>query len=188
MNIAIFASGNGSNAEQIIRHFKGHASVQVSLIVSSKASAYVVERAHKHNISCSVLDKESFNNSNDLLKVLRDHSIDFIVLAGFMWLVPGYLVGAYPDKMVNIHPALLPKYGGVGMYGMHVHRAVVEAKETESGISIHYVNEKYDEGNIIAQFSCVVDAGDTPESLAEKIHALEHAHYPRVIEGLLTEK
>jgi phosphoribosylglycinamide formyltransferase-1 len=186
--IALFASGDGSNAEKIILHFKNCDQILVSLVVSTKASAFVVERAKSHSIPSIILNRDQFTKTENLLTELDKHHIDFIVLAGFLWLVPQYLLGAYPNSVINIHPALLPKYGGRGMYGMYIHRAVIDAKERESGITIHYVNEEYDEGKIIFQKSCTIDSNETPESLAEKIHYLEHKHFPEVIEHLLIPK
>jgi len=187
INIAVFASGSGTNTEKIIEHFKNHEKIRIALIVCNKPDAYVLTRAENHQVPSYLISKDSFASKDATLNVLQSNNIDCIVLAGFLWLVPIYLVQAYPNRILNIHPALLPKYGGKGMYGMHVHRAVVENKEKESGISIHYVNEKYDEGQIIAQFSCPVDSSDTPESLAGKIHALEHDHFPAVIEKFAKE-
>lgn len=182
--IAVFASGSGTNTEAIIHHFKSDSSGEVVQIISTKIENYVITRAQNHGIPYHILDKADFIEGRGLLDVLDKHQVNFIVLAGFMWLVPGYLTDAFQGRIVNIHPALLPKYGGKGMYGMHVHSAVLEAKEVESGITIHHVNEKYDEGQIIFQATCQVDDGDTPESLADKVHALEHEHYAKVISGL----
>ncbi|MBL4658169.1 MAG: phosphoribosylglycinamide formyltransferase [Flavobacteriales bacterium] len=187
-NICIFASGNGSNAEAIIAYFSSDPDIQVELIISSSPDAYVLERAKSHKIPSIVLGKVPFKESTLLLDELQKHRIDLIVLAGFMWLVPSYLVEAYPDKILNIHPALLPKYGGKGMYGSHVHEAVIAAKEPESGITIHFVNEKYDDGAIITQEKCTVSESDTPDSLAEKIHQLEHQHFPRVISEVINRR
>jgi len=183
--IAIFASGDGSNAENIIRHFKGCKQILVSLIVSSKADAFVLKRAKNYAVPSLVLNKNMFTQTENLLVELDNHHIDFIVLAGFLWLIPTYLIRAYPNSIINIHPALLPKYGGKGMFGINVHRAVIDAEEKESGITIHYVNEEYDNGQIIFRKSCTIDSAETPESLAEKIHCLEHKHFPNVIEQLL---
>ncbi len=183
-NICIFASGAGTNAEHIIKHFDDHDNINIALIVTNNETAGVLRVADKHNIEAITIDKEYFYGSEALLKELKENDINFIVLAGFMWLVPAYLIKAYPNKIVNIHPALLPKYGGKGMYGMHVHKAVIANKEKESGISIHFVNEHYDEGNIILQAKCVVDPADTPETLAHKIHELEYENYAKVIENL----
>ena len=185
-NICIFASGRGTNTEAIIAHFANHSDIRVSLIISSRQDAYVLERANNHDIPSLVLVRNSFQETPQLLESLKKVNINFIVLAGFMWLVPSYLVNAYPNKIVNLHPALLPKYGGKGMYGSHVHKAVIAASEKESGITIHYVNQNYDDGAIIAQKTCAVASNDTVDSLAEKIHALEHEHFPKVIEDLLT--
>ena len=185
-NICIFASGKGTNAEAIIKHFSIHPEIKVKLILSSRHDAFVLQRASHHHIDSCVLERVSFRETTELLGVLENFNIEFIVLAGFMWLVPSYIVHAYPNKIVNIHPALLPKYGGKGMYGSNVHEAVIAAGEKESGITIHYVNERYDEGAIITQETCVVAPDDTPGSLAEKIHALEHEHYPRAIESVLS--
>ena len=185
-NICIFASGSGTNAEAIIQFFADNPQVKVCLIVSSRKDAYVLKRAENHQIPSLVLDRNAFRETDKLLGNLKDRDVDFIILAGFMWLVPTYLVAAYPNRIVNIHPALLPKYGGKGMYGSHVHEAVISAGEKESGITIHFVNENYDEGAIIAQATCEVTPEDTPESLAEKIHKLEHQHFPRVIEEVIS--
>ncbi|MBL4735813.1 MAG: phosphoribosylglycinamide formyltransferase [Flavobacteriales bacterium] len=185
-NICIFASGNGSNAEAIINYFTLNSSINVQLIISSREDAYVLQRAKNHGISSLVLNKGKFRESEDLLDDLHQQDIDYIVLAGFMWLVPVYLIETYPNKIINIHPALLPKYGGKGMYGSFVHEAVIAAKEQQSGITVHYVNENYDEGAIIAQETCTVADEDTVDTLAEKIHRLEHQHFPRIIEEVIT--
>lgn len=184
--IAIFGSGGGSNAQAIIDYFRSHDEVEVSLIVSNRKSAYILERAENENIPAVYVHKEDFKTDEGLTAMLAKHQIDFIILAGFLLLVPSYLIDQYPDKILNIHPALLPKFGGKGMYGMHVHRAVHEAGEKKSGITIHYVNKHYDEGNIIAQFEVDLIEGDEPEVIAKKVLALEHQHYPQVIEKILT--
>lgn len=183
--IAIFASGRGSNAKRIIEHFQQHPTIDVVLIASNKSHAGVLDIARQHHIETLVFDKARLYKSRQLLDDLRTHQIDFIVLAGFLWLVPTYLIQAYPKRIINIHPALLPKYGGKGMYGMHVHQAVCKAKETETGITIHYVNEVYDDGEIIFQTTCSVTASDAPQDIAHKVQRLEHQHFPRVIERLL---
>lgn len=183
--IAIFASGRGSNAQTIIAYFQAHQQIEVALIVSNKKQAGVLEIANAHNIPSLLLSKDTFYHTNDYLSTLATHQIDLIVLAGFLWLIPPYLVQAYPNKIVNIHPALLPKYGGKGMYGMNVHRAVHQAKEQVSGISIHYVNEKYDDGNIIFQANCQLSEIDTPEIIAKKVLKLEHQYFAKIIEKLL---
>lgn len=183
--IAIFASGNGSNAEKIFDYFKNHPKGKVSLLLTNNPNAPVRDRAKKFGISEVVFNRATFYETGQIPTLLKDNEIDLVVLAGFMWLVPENLVKAFPKKIVNIHPALLPKYGGKGMYGSFVHTAVVEAREKESGITIHYVNENYDEGDVIFQEKCKIDPSDTPVDLAEKIHILEHKHYPKVIEKLL---
>lgn len=183
--IAIFASGAGSNAKKIIDHFKGDESVTVALVVCNKPGAGVLNVATSHNIPTLLIEKEQFFRGDHYLPVLKQYGIEFIVLAGFLWKIPGGLIAAYTNKMVNIHPALLPKYGGKGMYGQFVHQAVIDAGDKESGISIHFVDELYDHGNIIFQARCPVIETDTAESLAAKIHALEHAHFPVVISQLI---
>jgi phosphoribosylglycinamide formyltransferase-1 len=187
--LAIFASGTGSNARKIVEHFASSDTVQVALILSNKADAKVLDMAREHGIPTAVISRQAFYNTEETLDLLRQHGVDFVVLAGFLWLMPAYLVRAYERRMVNIHPALLPKFGGKGMFGHHVHEAVRAANETETGITIHFVNEHYDEGDAIFQARCPVSPDDTPEDIARKVLALEHAHFARVIEGLvLTEK
>ena len=186
-NIAIFASGSGSNAENIIRYFQKNDSALVSLVLSNKSDAYVLERAHRLGVPCNVFTKEDWIAGDEILAVLQEYRIDFIVLAGFLVRVPDLLLHAYPDKIINIHPSLLPKFGGKGMYGGHVHEAVVAAGETETGITIHYLNEHFDEGEIIVQYKCPVLPQDTAEDVARKVHALEYEYYPKVIGGLLSE-
>lgn len=183
--IAIFASGSGTNAEQIIKYFEAHDTISVSLILSNNKSAYVLERALKHKIPHFVFDRQVFYKERQVDEILRLNSINFIVLAGFMWLMPERFVKNFPNKIVNIHPALLPKYGGKGMYGHHVHEAVVNNKEQESGITIHWVNALYDEGTIIYQAKCPIASGDSPEDVAAKVHQLEYDHYPRIIEQVI---
>jgi phosphoribosylglycinamide formyltransferase-1 len=196
--IAVFASGAGSNAQKIIDSLNPFPSpwgekgerktpdIQVALIVCNKPGAGVLDIAAKENIPSLIIEKEKFFHSNSYTDELQEAGIDFIVLAGFLWKIPHTLIKAFPDKIINIHPALLPKYGGRGMYGHHVHQAVIDNKENESGITIHYVDEKYDHGSIIFQAKCSVMLNDTAESLAKKIHRLEHEHYPQVIADLLT--
>ena len=186
-NIAIFASGRGSNARNIINYFNNHTSISVKLIVSNKSTAPVLDIGKQANIDNIVINRDDFYQSTALLDLLQKKHIDFIVLAGFLWLIPSYLVSGYNNRIVNIHPALLPKYGGKGMYGMNVHEAVFAAKEPETGITIHYVNEHYDEGNIIFQARCTLDSTDTPETIAGKIHQLEQAHFPRIIEATVNK-
>tara|TARA_B100000809_G_C14866987_1_gene434073 strand:- start:45 stop:644 length:600 start_codon:yes stop_codon:yes gene_type:complete len=185
IRIAIFASGSGSNAENIADYFKDNTEVDIALILANKPDAYVLERAKKLDIPSFVFSGKEFRSSEIVLDKLRENKIDFVVLAGFMLLVPKYLVEAFPDKIINIHPALLPHYGGKGMFGDNVHKAVIANKEIKSGISIHYVNERYDEGNIIFQAETLIESDDTAEDLATKIHALEYKHFPRVIEEVL---
>lgn len=184
--IAIFASGTGSNATKIVEHFRNHPSVHVGLVISNKSTAKVLEMAKSNGIPTLLINRTSFYQTENLLTDLSNHQIDFIALAGFLWLIPPYLVKAFPNKMVNIHPALLPKYGGKGMYGQHVHQAVRENNELESGITLHYVNEAYDEGNIIFQATCPVAATHSAKDIAQNVLALEHYYFSRILEGLLT--
>jgi phosphoribosylglycinamide formyltransferase-1 len=183
--LALFASGNGTNVQRIADYFNGHPEVSVRLIVCNKPGAYVLTRAEKLGIPAVVFDRLSFYTPGKVLEALSSSAIDFIVLAGFLWLVPPDILASFPSRIINIHPALLPKYGGKGMYGVKVYEAVIAAGDSESGITIHYVNERYDEGQYIFQASCAVLPGDTPESLAIKIHELEYRHFPKVIERLL---
>ena len=183
--IAIFASGAGSNAREIIRHFRNHPTIRVSLIVCNKPGAGVLQIAADEKIPSVMLEKETFFRGDAYVSALQAAGIDFIVLAGFLWKIPDLLIKAYPGKIINIHPALLPKYGGKGMYGGHVHESVIKAGEKESGITIHFVDEHYDHGQPIFQAKVAVDPADTPESLAAKIHKLEHKYYPVVIEEIL---
>jgi len=183
--IAVLASGSGTNAQRLIEHFRAHAMAQVVLVGCDQPQAGVLQRAWDLLVPSYLFSGKELRDGT-LLRELQQQRIDLIVLAGFMRLIPAELVRAFTDRIVNIHPALLPKFGGKGMYGHHVHEAVVAAKETESGITIHLVNERYDEGRILFQAKCPVLADDTPDSLAERIHALEHAHYPQVVEKLIT--
>lgn len=184
-NIAIFASGRGSNAQKIIDYFRHQEEVAVRLIVTNKATAPVLDIAEKEGISSLVISKDSFYQTEHLLLELQQFQIDFVVLAGFLWLIPAYLVTAYDKKIVNIHPALLPNYGGKGMYGKKVHEAVRKAKESYSGITIHYVNDKYDEGATIFQATCKIDRNDTTDEIAKKVQQLEHQYFPTVIDLVL---
>lgn len=186
--IAIFASGSGSNAEKICEHFADRSDVDVSLIFTNNPMAGVIKRALKLQVPVVFFDRKTFYHTGKIPQILQNEGIDLVVLAGFMMLVPPMLVNAFPGKMINIHPALLPKYGGKGMYGHFVHEAVVHAGERESGITIHYVNEHYDEGDIIFQATCPVSPLDMPEDVARKVHALEYQHYPRVIDEILTRQ
>jgi phosphoribosylglycinamide formyltransferase-1 len=183
--IAVFASGSGSNAQNIAEYFKNSGEIIIDCILSNKSDAFVLERAKNFGIDTLTFSYADFYESKNVLHFLHLRGVDFIVLAGFLWLIPSYLIEAFPKKIVNIHPALLPKFGGKGMYGMKVHEAVINSKETESGITIHYVNEKYDEGNIIFQAKCPVEKNDTPGIVADKVHALEYEYFPKIIEELL---
>ncbi len=183
--LAIFASGSGTNAQKIIEYFLLDRSAEVAIVLSNKKNAMALNRAKQFNIPAITFSRTTFYETVEILKVLKNHNIDLIVLAGFLWLVPDYLLKKYPNKIINIHPALLPKYGGKGMYGMRVHQSVINSGDPESGITIHNVNEKYDEGAIIFQAKCRINDGDSPEMLAQKIHKLEHEHFPRVIKKLL---
>ena len=182
--VAIFASGSGSNAENIIRFFSGEKNVIFPFILSNKSDAFVKNRAEKLNIPFIFFTKEQWING-EILNLLKNEGIDLIVLAGFLLKVPSELIEAYPKKIVNIHPSLLPKYGGKGMFGHHVHEAVLAAGDAESGITIHYIDEHYDEGAVILQVKCPVLPDDTPDTLASRVHQLEYEHFPVVIEGLL---
>lgn len=184
-NIAIFASGSGSNAEIIIRYFQKSDSATVSLVLSNKSDAYVLERAKGLNVPSRVFLKDKWTVGDEILTILEDFHIDFIVLAGFLVRVPELLLHAYPNKIINIHPALLPKFGGKGMYGDRVHEAVVASGEKESGITIHYINEHYDEGDTIFQATCPVLPDDSPGDVAQKVHVLEYEHFPHVIAKVL---
>ncbi|MDP4184132.1 MAG: phosphoribosylglycinamide formyltransferase [Bacteroidota bacterium] len=182
-NIAIFASGSGTNAQAIAEYFSSHSQVKVDCILSNNPKAYVLERARNLNIPSFTFNRHTLYETDEILSLLQKRNIDLIVLAGFLWLVPQNLLKNY--TIINIHPALLPKYGGKGMFGMKVHEAVVENHDSESGITIHYVNELYDEGQTIFQAKCPVSSDDTPEMVASKVHALEYEHFAKVIEQLL---
>ena len=183
--IAIFASGSGSNAQKIMEHFKRSNDVEVSLILTNNSDAYVLQRADNFEIPSHIFDKKEFYESDKIVNLIKNLNIDLIVLAGFLWLVPQNLLKAFPNKIINIHPALLPKYGGKGMYGDRVHLAVLEAKEPESGVTIHFVNSEFDEGEIIHQSKFKIDKGDDLKMVKFKVQQLEHQHFPKVIEGLL---
>ncbi|MFH0866117.1 MAG: phosphoribosylglycinamide formyltransferase [Bacteroidota bacterium] len=185
MNIALFASGSGTNAQRIIEYFSGNTDIKVAAVLSNKNDAYVLQRAQKLNVPSFVFSAKELKETDIVEQKLEEYKIDFIVLAGFLLMVPPSLIKKFHDKIINIHPALLPKYGGKGMYGEHVHKAVITAGEKESGISIHYVNENYDEGNIIFQARCEVLKNDTPETLASRIHELEHKYYPVILEKIM---
>lgn len=183
--IAILASGSGSNAENIANYFNGSNYAEVSFIIANNPEAYVIERAKRLGIECAVVTKAQFMEANEIIAMLQERSIDFVVLAGFLLLVPAKLIRAYPGRIVNIHPALLPKHGGKGMYGDRVHKAVVESGDTESGITIHLIDEQYDKGTTFFQAKCPVLPTDTPDDVAAKVHALEYEHFPHVIEEIL---
>jgi phosphoribosylglycinamide formyltransferase-1 len=179
--LAIFASGSGTNAESIIKYFQNEPEIKVSCICTNRADAFVIERARQYKIPVLVFSRDEFYHTENLLVYLKNYKIDWIILAGFLWLVPSYLIDCFPDRIINIHPALLPKYGGKGMYGNHVHQAVIDYKDAVSGITIHRVNHEYDKGSIIFQTTCPVDSTDTPESLATKVHQLEYEFFPKII-------
>lgn len=184
-NIVIFASGNGSNAQRIINFFKKDADIQIVSIFCNNPKAFVIDRAKLENIPYRIFSKTEFNDSNIILNEVQSHHPDLIVLAGFLWLIPKSFIQHFPNKIINLHPALLPKYGGKGMYGHHVHQAVLQNKETESGITIHYVNEEYDKGDVLLQAKCRIEKNDTIETLSARIHDLEYEHLPKIIEKLL---
>jgi phosphoribosylglycinamide formyltransferase-1 len=183
--IAVFASGAGSNAEKIIDQFRDDPSGSVALIVCNKPGAGVLKIAEENNIPSLLIEKEKFFRDNAYVDELKTAGVDFIVLAGFLWKVPAALIQAYPKKIINIHPALLPAYGGKGMYGNFVHEAVIANKEKESGITIHFVDELYDHGAVIVQARCPVLADDTPDSLAQRVLQLEHTYYPKAVSELV---
>lgn len=185
IRLAVFASGNGSNAQRIADHFRPDDTVEISVIYSNKSDAYVLERAQMAGIPAVVINRDQFYQSDEIIDDLRSRKIDWIILAGFLWLIPTNILEQYSGRIINIHPALLPKFGGKGMYGSRVHEAVIQSGEKESGITIHFVNEKYDEGQIIFQSKCAVENSDTAETLAVKIHQLEHLYYPEVIDELI---
>jgi len=182
--IALFASGSGSNAENIIKHFLSYPNFTFPLIISNKRDAYVHQRAKMLDVPSLYFGKDDFLEGTEILNVLQKYEISHIVLAGFLLKIPQLLIDAYPERIINIHPALLPKFGGKGMYGDKVHHAVVDAKETESGITIHYVNANYDEGNIIFQAKCEILPTDTAENVANKVHTLEYEYFPKIIEKI----
>jgi len=181
--IAVFASGSGTNAEAIFTYFQNHPSIKIVLLLSNNPNAFALERAKKFNIPSEVFTKGQFRDSDEVLNWLREYKVTHVALAGFLWLIPKNLLQAFPDRIINIHPALLPKFGGKGMYGMKVHEQVKTTAEKETGITIHLVNEQYDTGKILFQAKCPVDTDDTPEQIAAKVHQLEHAHFASVIEA-----
>ncbi|WP_277015686.1 phosphoribosylglycinamide formyltransferase [Prevotella corporis] len=185
VNLAIFVSGSGTNCENIIRYFQNNQQVNISLVISNKADAYALVRAKHLNVETAVLPKSDFNNRELVLDLMSDHRIDFIVLAGFLLMIPDWLIDAYEHRMVNLHPALLPKFGGKGMYGHHVHESVKAAGESETGMTVHWVSNVCDGGEIIEQYKTAISPDDTPDDIAEKEHELEMEHFPKVIERVL---
>ena len=184
-NIAIFASGEGTNAQNIIDYFNDSSTIKVKVVVSNNPHANVLNRAKKEGVPTMLINREDFYKSNKVIEQLQKLKTDWIILAGFLWFIPENLITVFHRKIINIHPALLPKFGGKGMYGMKVHDAVIEAKENESGITIHFVNNEYDKGEVIAQYRCAVDSSDTPQTLAAKIHELEQLFFPKAIEQVI---
>ena len=185
--LAVFVSGGGTNLQRIAEYFAPNPEVEIACVVSNNKDAYANQRAKNLGIPLKVIDRQQFNDKS-FSEELKSLNVDLVVLAGFLWLVPQHLIDAFPNRIINIHPALLPKYGGKGFYGHHVHEAVVAAHEKESGITIHYVNERYDSGNIIFQAKVALSKNDTPDDVATKIHVLEQMNFPVVIENLLFEK
>ena len=185
--IAIFASGSGTNAEAIIKYFKDHPLIKIELVLTNNSNALVLERAKKFAVPTKIFNREEFS-SDEVVRWLREYAITHIVLAGFLWLIPASLLKSYPNEIINIHPALLPKFGGKGMYGMKIHELIRSLNETETGITIHLINEKYDEGPILYQGRCEVASTDTPTDIANKVHQMEYTNYPRVIEQWILGK
>lgn len=188
MNIAIFVSGSGSNCENIIQYFQNNKQANIALVVSNRSDAYALVRAQRLNVPTKVFPKADFNNQEMVMKLMADYRIDFIVLAGFLLMIPDWLISAYQHRMINLHPALLPKFGGIGMYGHHVHEAVRKANETETGMTVHWVSPVCDGGEIIAQFRTPITPDDTPDDIAAKEHVLEMKHFPQVIEAILKQE
>ncbi|MES2132172.1 MAG: phosphoribosylglycinamide formyltransferase [Bacteroidota bacterium] len=187
-NVAIFASGEGTNAENIFEYFKNDKRIKIKLVVTNIDTAGVIKRAESYKKNVQIISKEAlYEYTTQIIEFLRTEEIDIIVLAGFLLKIPEQFIKAFPNRIVNIHPALLPKYGGKGMYGMNVHRAVIEKKETESGITVHYVNEEYDKGEIILQATCAIEEGDTAEMLEQKVRKLELEYFPKAIEKIISE-
>ena len=183
--IAIFASGSGSNAQKLMELYKRNPEVEIALVLTNNPDAYVLQRADNFEIPTHIFDRHEFYQTDNIIDLLKNLDIDLIVLAGFLWLIPKKLIAEYPGRIVNIHPAILPKFGGKGMYGDHVHHAVMAAGETEGGITIHYVNENYDEGEYIYQGKYKIEKGDNLEMIKFKGQQLEHQHYPRIIDGII---
>jgi phosphoribosylglycinamide formyltransferase-1 len=188
INVALFASGSGTNAENLINYFSTSKEVKIKLVVTNNAEAGVVKRAEAHKKNIQIISKQALTNyTEQIIDFLQTEKVDLIVLAGFLLKIPEKLIKAFPNRIINIHPALLPKHGGKGMYGHFVHKAVIDAKEKESGITAHYVNEEYDKGAIILQAMCRIDDNETPETLAEKIHELEYFYFPKAVEKVIEE-
>ncbi|MGM9738897.1 MAG: phosphoribosylglycinamide formyltransferase [Candidatus Cryptobacteroides sp.] len=187
VNVAIFVSGSGTNCEALIKHFRSSENVNIALVLSNRADAYALVRATGLGVETVVVPKKDFNREEILMPLMAKYRIDFIVLAGFLLVVPDFLINAYQRRMINLHPALLPKFGGIGMYGHHVHEAVKAAGETETGMTVHYVSNEVDGGEIIAQYSTPVLPEDTPDQIAEKEHVLEMKYFPAVVEKVLNE-
>jgi phosphoribosylglycinamide formyltransferase-1 len=183
--IAIFASGSGSNAQKLMEYFKDSTEAEIALVLTNNPDAYVIQRADNFEIPSHIFDRNEFYKTDHIVDLLNDLGIDLIVLAGFLWLIPENLIKKYPDRIINIHPAILPKFGGKGMYGDHVHKAIMQAKESEGGITIHYVNENYDEGAYIYQAKYKIEPSDNLEMIKFKGQQLEHLHYPRIVESIL---
>ena len=188
VNIAIFVSGSGSNCENIIQYFQNNKQANIALVVSNRSDAYALVRAQRLNVPTKVLPKAEFNNQEMVMKLMADYRRDFIVLAGFLLMIPDWLISAYQHRMINLHPALLPKFGGIGMYGHYVHEAVRKANETETGMTVHWVSPVCDGGEIIAQFRTPITPDDTPDDIAAKEHVLEMKHFPQVIEAILKQE
>lgn len=186
-NIAIFVSGSGTNCENIIRYFKDHQDIKISLVLSNRTDAYALVRAQRLGVPTATVTKAEFNDEQKMITLLKSYHTDFIVLAGFLLMVPSFLIQQYNKRMINIHPALLPKHGGKGMYGHHVHEAVKAAGDTETGMTVHWVSDVCDGGEIIAQFSTPLSPDDTPDDIAHKEHLLEMEHFPKVIENVIRE-
>lgn len=184
-NVTIFASGSGSNAENIFNYFKDSKLVRIGLVITDNPKAFVIERCRRHSVPCLVLSKRLIDDADFMLGVLRDFRTNFVVLAGYIKLVPDYIVTAFDQRIVNIHPSLLPKHGGKGMYGSRVHQSVLDSGDKESGITIHFIDNDYDRGSVIFQSKCPVLPDDTADSLAQRVHALEYEHYPRIIEDTI---
>ncbi|HEX5167691.1 MAG TPA: phosphoribosylglycinamide formyltransferase [Cyclobacteriaceae bacterium] len=182
-HIAILASGSGTNAEEIMKFFRDHPNADVSVLLSNNPKAFALQRAEKYNVPTHVFNREQFSSPMHILEILSKHEVTHLVLAGFLWLIPDYLIKSFPKKIINIHPALLPKFGGKGMYGTNIHEAIRASGEKETGITIHEVNEHYDDGEILFQAKCPIEKDETPDQIADKVHQLEYQHYPRVIES-----